>query len=172
MLFESPDGKFERVSNLHHPSIIIEIGAKDTSLHLNHLQEACRLASLQAEPRLEYALLLEAYSAKAVGDYRKAIIEAAAALEVALTNRIIQEFQTLNIFFGEALLNKYQTLGRRLELAQLLKILKPDQETRKLIVEPRNEVIHNGVAPDRKMINAAIEKARSLLHFLSPTIHQ
>ncbi len=172
MLFEFPNDKFEHVPNSQHDALAIEIGGKDTSIHLIHLQEACRLASLQAEPRLEYALLLEAYSAKAVGDYRKAIIETATALEVGLTNRIIQEFQTLNIFFGEALLNKYQTLGRRLELAQLLKILKPDQETRKLIVEPRNDVIHKGVAPDRKMINAAIEKASSLLHFLSPTVYQ
>jgi hypothetical protein len=171
-LFKSQNDKFEVISNLQYDSLTIEIGGKDTSVHLEHLQEACRLASLLAEPRLEYALLLDAYSAHAVGDYRKAIIESAASLEIGLTSRIIQEFKPRNIDFGEHLLNKYKTLGGRLELAQILKIIQPDPDYRMLIVGKRNSVIHDGVAPDRKTAKAALEKVSTLLNLLSPIIHQ
>ena len=171
-LFESQNGKFKRIPNLQHDSLTIEIGGKDTSVHLEHFQEACRLASLLAEPRLEYALLLDAYSAQAVGDYRKAIIESATSLEVGLTSRIVQEFQPRNIDFGEHLLNKYKTLGGRLELAQILKIIQPDPDYRSLIVENRNSVIHKGVVPERKTVKAALEKVSALLNDLSPTIYQ
>jgi len=53
-------------------------------------------------------MLLEAYAARKNEDYRKAIIEAATALEICLTARISEEFDTLRISFGEQLLQKFR----------------------------------------------------------------
>jgi len=171
-LYQSSDTKFKRISNQQPLEITINLTEKDTSLHLNHLQEASHYASLKLEPRLEYALLLEAYSAKALGDHRNAAVEAASALEVCLTSRIRTEFNSLNIGFGDQLLNKYRALGGRLELAKILNILSPDEMQKPKIVTLRNDVVHKGHTPQEVMTEKAIEEVASLLRQLSPTVYE
>jgi hypothetical protein len=64
------------------PTVVeIQMSETDESLHLETIKQACQLSSLGLSPRLEYQLMLEAYSARRNGDYRKALIEAATALE-------------------------------------------------------------------------------------------
>ena len=107
------------IGNASPQTIFLEMGGADESLHLEQFREASRIASLGMGPRLEYRLMLEAYSARRNADYRKAIIEAATGLEICLTNRISEEFKKQSIHFGDGLLDKFRTLGGRFDLIRL-----------------------------------------------------
>ena len=98
------------------PIILITRVGSNESIHLEEFREACRVASMRFFPRLEYGMLLEAYHARQNADYRKTIIEAGSALEVCLTSRIVEEFKSQRISFGEKLLKKFRMLSGRFEL--------------------------------------------------------
>ena len=150
----------------------IYMSETDESLHLENLKEACRLSSVGVSPRLEYQLMLEAYSARRNADYRKAIIEAATALEVSLTNRALEEFRTLKISFGTGLLKKFRTLNGRLELVRLLSIPFPEKDYKSLIVDPRNYVVHKADFPGERLTDQVIAEVEQLLRLFSPQLHQ
>ena len=171
-LIESNDETFRHIENNNPIPITIFCNRVDTSLHLNHLKEACRLASLKRVPRLEYSMLLEAYQARRNSDYRKAIIEAAAALEICLTERILQEFANQDILFGDKLIKRFRMLGGRFELIKILGIELPDKDYTKLILNPRNEVMHKASFPDAKTANQLISEVEKLLTLLSSEISQ
>ena len=155
-------------------SQIIEVllsGQKET-LETSQYREAARLSSQLLPPRFEYMLLLEAYRARKNNDYRKAIIEAANALEICLTARIMDEFDTQNISFGENLLQKFRMLGGRFELIKLLGVPLPDKDYDKLVNKPRNDVVHRGAFPDRTLANQVVTEVESLLHLFSPQLNQ
>jgi hypothetical protein len=88
----------------HHMTVYM--GGGDESLHFEQLEKAASFSSKNLSPRLEYKMLLQAYIARHEEDYRKAIIEAASALEISLTKRLEEEFQNQNISFGQKLLKK------------------------------------------------------------------
>lgn len=144
----------------------------DESLHLEQFKQAAQLSSNFFKPRLHYRMLLESYAARRNEDYRKAIIEAAAALEICLTMRIIEEFNTQNISFGEKLLQKFRMLGGRFELARLLGINLPDKDYVSLVMTPRNEVIHRASFPDKQLANQVITEVEELLHLFSPQLYE
>lgn len=166
------DARLRRVSMTNPTTIVIESTERDEALHLEQFKEASRLASQGLPPRLEYRLLLEAYGARKNGDYRKSIIEAATALEVCLTNRIMNEFDTQGVSFGEPLLQKFRMLGGRFELARILGISFPPKDYVSLVINPRNEVIHRAGFPDKTLANRVIEEVEELLQLFSPRIHQ
>jgi hypothetical protein len=171
-LLDVSKGRPTHISRKRSESITINLSGLDESLHLEQLSEACRLASLQLAPRLEYAMLLESYYARRSADYRKAIIEAATALEICLTGRILEEFETQGISFGEKLLKKFRMLSGRFELIRLLDISLPDKNYDDLILNPRNDVIHRAIFPDKRIANQVISEVEELLRAFSPTLNQ
>lgn len=167
------DGHELRLIQSDEPRVFtIYMSETDDSLHLENLKEACRLSSLGVSPRLEYQLMLEAYSARRNADYRKAIIEAATALEVSLTKRALEEFRTLKISFGTKLLKKFRTLNGRLELVRLLSIPFPDKNYKRLIVDPRNDVAHEADFPGETLAVQVIAEVEQLLRVFSPQLNQ
>lgn len=169
---------FEEDSGLKHISpstptlITIEMGGVDESLHIEQLREAAQLASSGLHPRLQYRMLLEAYSARRNEDYRKAIIEGATALEVCLTARILEEFDTQGISFGEKLLQKFRMLGGRFELIRLIGVSLPEKDYATLVINPRNDVVHRAAFPDKALANQVITEVEELLQLFSPQLHE
>jgi hypothetical protein len=154
------------------PNATIYFSTEDYSLHLEQLMEAARLSSLGLPPKFEYVLFLEAYNARRNADYRKAIIEAANALEICLTERIMVEFNHQRITFGEKLLQKFRMLGGRFELIKLLGVPLPNKDYEALINKPRNDVVHRGAFPDQALSNRVISEVEELLRLFSPQIYQ
>jgi hypothetical protein len=152
LLFEEDSG-LKHIPRSTPTSIIVKIGGADESLHLDQLREAAQLASSGLHPRLQYRMLLEAYGARRNEDYRKAIIEGATALEVCLTARILEEFDTQGISFGEKLLQKFRMLGGRFELIRLIGINLPEKDYATLVINPRNDVVHRATFPDQALAN-------------------
>ncbi|MBD3653362.1 hypothetical protein [Kangiella sp.] len=162
--------KFEPVSNNSSTYISVEMSSDDMSLHFDQYENAAKLASQFLQPGLQYRMLLESYGARKREDYRKAIIEAASALEVCLTMRIKEEFNAQGISFGEKLLQKFRMLGGRFELASLLGINLPDKDYKSLILNPRNNVIHRAEFPDKGLANQVINEVEELLYLLTPQL--
>ncbi|MCK5555434.1 MAG: hypothetical protein KAI76_04290 [Alphaproteobacteria bacterium] len=127
-LFDNRKDKLNYISRSSSVNMTYYIYGDDVSLHLDQLKEAASLSSKNLPLRLEYQMLLQAYRAIMGEDYRKAIIEAASALEISLTKRIKEEFQNQNISFGEKLLKKYRMLGGRFELVRVLGIPLPNKD--------------------------------------------
>jgi hypothetical protein len=168
---------FDEDSGLRHiprnisTSIIIIMGGSDESLHLEQIKEAAKLASKGFHPRLQYQMLLEAYSARRKKDYRKAIIEGATALEICLTMRIEDEFNMQGIAFGDKLLQKFRMLGGRFELIRLLGVNLPEKDYSTLVINPRNDVVHRAAFPDEALANQVIAEAEELLQLFSPQLY-
>jgi hypothetical protein len=165
---ESKPG-FKRIT--YPQSIAVHI-ATGGDLHREQFEEISRMSSELLPPRLEYLLLLEAYTARKNEDYRKAIIEAANALEVSLTNRIAEEFRIQGVSFGEKLLKKFRMLGGRFELARLLSIPLPPKDYEALVIGPRNDVVHKAGFPDEKIVHQVITEVEEVLRLFSPIIHE
>jgi len=114
--------------------------------------------------------MLEAYRAYAREDYRKSILESATAVELCLTNRIKNEFEVIGLSFGEKLLKKFRMLGGRFELIRLLEIELPEIDYQKLLIDPRNEVVHKAHFPDGSIASKVIEVSEGLLALFSPEL--
>ncbi len=165
---ESKPG-FKHITFPQSVSVNIATGG---DLQREQFEEISRMSSELLPPRLEYLLLLEAYTARRNQDYRKAIIEASNALEVSLTNRISEEFKIQAVSFGEKPLKKFRMLGGRFELARLLSIPLPSKDYEKLIVEPRNDVVHKAGFPNEKLAHQVIAEVEEVLRLFSPIIHE
>lgn len=164
--------KLKHISRARPHITTVEMSERDETLKIEQYKEAARLSSLQLPPRFEYLLLLEAYNARKNSDYRKVIIEAANALEICLTARIIDEFDSQNITFGDKLLKKFRMLGGRFELIKLLGVTLPDKDYEILVNKPRNDVVHRGSFPDKAIANQVVNEVEELLQLFSPKINQ
>jgi len=172
-LYLKEEDKLKYISkNNIGPNATIYFSTEDYSLHFEQFKEAAQLSSLGFSPKFEYVLLLEAYSARRNADYRKSIIEAANALEICLTERIMVEFNRQGITFGEKLLQKFRMLGGRFELIKLLGVPLPNKDYDALINKPRNDVVHRGSFPDQVLSNQVISEVEELFRLFSPQIHQ
>jgi len=162
-LLLNEESKLRYISRINrNPIATICMTTEDESLHLEQFREAARLSSLGLTPKFEYVLLLESYSARRNEDYRKSIIEAANALEICLTERIMDEFNRQGISFGEKLLQKFRMLGGRFELIRLLGVPLPNKDYETLVNKPRNDVVHRGYFPDQALANQVIAEVEEL----------
>ncbi|MGJ8656794.1 MAG: hypothetical protein ACSHX6_10120 [Akkermansiaceae bacterium] len=171
-LFDTEGGQLKYITPKQCHSINVYMPHSSTALNVDQLRDSCRVASNGNQPQLCYRMLLEAYEAMRSEDYRKAIIEAATALEICFTIRIEEEFILQGISFGDKLLGKFRMLGGRLELIRLLDIDVPGKDYVSLILTPRNEVIHKAAFPDRSIANQVIGEVEALMKHLLPQIHE
>jgi len=171
LLINGEEG-LKSIHRTNKPVITVQISDVDHALHFEHFKKAADLSSKNYSPRLEYQMLLQAYLAQEDGDYRKAIIEASSALEISITSRIMEEFQSQRISFGLKLLEKYRMLGGRFELVRVLGIPLPVKDYKKLVIGPRNDVIHKAKFPEQKIANQVITEVEELLQLFSPKIYQ
>jgi hypothetical protein len=171
-IYSSTQDSFERIQDNSHPSFAISIGGNDELLQKTQFEFALNCASNRLPLKQEYNMLLDAYNANAKGDYRKALIDAASAVEIGLTSRIVSEFRNQGISFGTNLLKKFQMLSGRLELLKIVGVSIPDRNYQNNIIEPRNKAIHKGAFPTEEETRTALKEASQLLTFLSSEINE
>ncbi len=170
-LLIADDNGLKHVSDKRPHRMSVVMSDKDESLHHHQLNEIAHYSSRLIEPKFEYKILLEAYHAQSELDHRKAIIEAANALEICLTSAIMEELNKQNIKFGDKLLQKYRMLGGRFELIKLLEIDIPDKNYEELIIRPRNNVVHRGYYPSRQLSYKVVSEVEELLRIFSPSYY-
>jgi len=133
------------------------------------LKTLCTYCNSLKAPALEYRLQNEAYRALRMKDYRKAIIETAAAAELVLTNAV----KPFILSKGENVLNVLNAnkmLGKRYKLAQTLGVNLPPHDYQVLLIGPRNEVIHAADFADANIAQTAVNVVADLLALLVPDL--
>lgn len=99
------------------------------------------------EPPLESLLLRDANAAYARGFYRRAVIDAAAALELSLVRRLEERIDSLPERQRKRL--KGATLGKSIGIAELSRLeFDVTFEDLKRLNDARNDAIHRAQAPD------------------------
>lgn len=137
------------------------------ALTLVQLKKACALASTEVPLKLCRSLQLDAYRALCAADYRKAIIEAGVAAETALTDAIVNVFDSTNFPHTKAVLARITMFRNRAQLGDDLGIAVP-KEVEKVIVEQRNRLMHRGTSATEKEAREAIVVLDKFLEQLDP----
>lgn len=114
--------------------------SKDQMLTSSQIEGAIAFASSKKELKIEYQLLLSAYSSRRNCHNKHAIMDACAAVEICL-NKVIQAFATTKDFDPNVLTQKYRTLGDKFKLIKTIDNHFPDVNE-KQIVDLRNDVAH------------------------------
>lgn len=137
------------------------------------LQRILTDTSENKKPLLPFYFFLDAQSAKCQGNYRKSILDAATALELAFTIMIDKLFEGQEKF-RKHLTSKHNSLRLKRELLKALQI--ELQFPEKMYVEnldnTRNRVIHAGYNPNKLEAENALRISRDTLYNLFPSKYQ
>lgn len=108
----------------------------------NDISNAISFANSGAELFLEYQMLLSAYEARQQGQNRRSVLDACAAIEIALVKQIEGYCRSIGLS-PSIILKKYRYLGERIELLKEIDKSVPNKDYQSLVVKPRNNVMHN-----------------------------
>lgn len=126
---------------------------------------AIRKASAGQAPPLAFVLMYRAIRAFHEADYRLAVVEAAAAVELAVSNllqKTIEERNRSRALLAGAILGQIRMLGPKLELVRKLKLTGSSVELT-AVSELRNSVLHRGQSPHRAEASKVIEAAAKFI---------
>ncbi len=107
------------------------------------IEEAIRYANSSKELFTEYKMLLNAYAARRINQNRLAIVNACSALEICLVRYLEDKCKELKLDKRLFLDIKFRSLGDRIRLAQTFDTGFPKNDYDKLVVKPRNDLVHN-----------------------------
>ncbi|OBA64699.1 hypothetical protein A5647_24815 [Mycobacterium sp. 1100029.7] len=128
--------------------------------------EACAALS-EVEPPLAWTLLRDARALQGVGQYRRAVIDAATAAELAVGELLDDRLKNVEKVVREALLESKPMLGSRTALLEKLGQGLPKSFTDRL-VNKRNKAVHRGVDPTLDECESAIREAVNLVERVFP----
>ncbi|WP_139812787.1 hypothetical protein [Prescottella equi] len=132
---------------------------------------ACmKLAARGDEPPAEWTFIRDARSAVIAGDYRRAVIDAGTAAELAITELLDQHLSVVEPTVAEALLARARALEQR---SSLMKDLGAGTEPKGFtndLKKPRNIAAHKGHAPSKDVAEKAIAVALDLVEQSTPRL--
>ena len=159
------DGTMRPLAMMFHATPFLQAPAL-TSHGLQGCLSAVARGQLPPPERLH---LTDARSLHNDGQWRRAVIDAATAAEVAITSWLDNRLSTAEPDVKAALLGTPLTLGRLHRLyTRLGGVLPGDFD--KLVVKPRNDAAHRGMSLTREESAAAIESTATLLDATSPLV--
>lgn len=126
-----------------------------TLLEPDTIQRSFDRASKGIDCPLEWLLVRDARSLLNAGEYRRAVIDAGTAAELAITRLLDDKLAGTPTEIREALLAKYRMLGQSSQLLRKLGHELP-QGFQQQLIEPRNAAAHSGLAPKRTEAKAAV----------------
>lgn len=132
------------------------------------LSRCMELCASQTSPPEAWLLIRDAKSLCNAGQYRRAVIDAGTAAEVAMNELLDRYFAGTDEKVRDLLYSKYQTLGGRAQLLGKLDAGTVPDRMQQLLSEPRNMAAHNGWLADRQTASNAIETAVILVEQAFP----
>jgi hypothetical protein len=166
--FHAWSGDAEGIRRASTGSAMTVVPGRVEPLDRDQLQRAMDLGASGGRPPAEWLLIRDARSLLRAGDYRRAVIDAGSAAELAMTALVDRRLTNLNFLQKEKLFEKNRGLW---ELSNLM--LKRTAGTRpdrfqKDLAEPRNEASHDGAGLSNTKANAAIAVAADLVEQAYP----
>lgn len=132
----------ECVPGLVADTIFVTVPNTDSFVSEAQVDEALQFAASGKELHLEYQMLLSSYRARKECQNRQAIIDACSAVELCLEDYISRRVKELG-FSPSCFLDKFKSLGDRIDLAKQLDNSFPKEDHQAIIVKPRNDIAHN-----------------------------
>lgn len=131
------------------------------------LLTGCSSLALGRPPELAWLLLRDARALSAVGQHRRAVIDAATAAELAITQMMDTLLESLGAEECEALRKKHQTLGGKIKLVER-RIRPLPADLYENLVARRNDAVHEGRAIGAGHGDLAIEAAATVVELAYP----
>ncbi len=100
-------------------------------------------------------------------NYRKSVLDAATAVELAL-NKVLRDKSPVDGNYTNEFLKDYNSLSKKRKLCEFLKIDLPDYKYDKEFEGLRNRAIHAGTVPTEKESKKALEIANEVLNKIIP----
>jgi hypothetical protein len=162
------------------PLAFVEFDPDVTPLHMSDpssfvsvetWRAAIRKASAGESPPLAVVLIYRAIRAFHEADYRLAVVEAAASVELAVSNllqKTIVDRDRDRAPLADAILGQIRMLGPKLDLVRKLKLAGSSVELTALS-ELRNAVLHRGQSPNRAETSKAIQAATKFVSLVDVT---
>ena len=131
-----------------------------------------KAASSGTNPPEAHLFLRDARRDLGAKRYRRSVLDAATAAEIALTTLRDDVLTDSDPKVGEYVQEKAQQIGRLVEFLSKQGRKLPDRIHQE-IAQPRNKVIHEGREPDEETATKALEKAEEVLDlaFLWEKLH-
>lgn len=130
------------------------MGGTRRGLTPDEWQLVVKQASAGEAPPEEYALLADARAAVRRHQYRRAVIDAGTAVELALMRQLEASLGSLDNVTRRALMAEHRTLGRLVDVIKRIAALPPD--IRPNLVTLRNKAAHNNMDPGREGAKRAV----------------
>ncbi|UGQ39899.1 hypothetical protein [Rhodococcus aetherivorans] len=132
---------------------------------------ACmKLTAEGDEPPAEWTFIRDARSAVIAGDYRRAVIDAGTAAELAITELLDQHLSVVDPTVADALLARARALEGRSNLMKALGAGTEPKGFTKDLKNPRNTAAHKGHAPSKDLAERAIAVAVDLVEQSTPLL--
>jgi hypothetical protein len=148
------------VSSPRRANQITILGREEEPVNLPTLRRAATLASAGLDPGTAHLLLRDGRAALRRENRRRAIIEVGTALEIALAD--LNRTQVKTAFKGKP------TLGTYVRDPGIVKAAKLPSATQKMVVDPRNDAIHNNIVPTSNAVAAAAQIVVEVVRRIDP----
>ncbi len=132
--------------------------------------EACASAAGNGPPPLEWRLIRDARSLFNAGDYRRAVIDAATAAELAMTLLIENYLEEADALIGvrQAIGRSASTLGGKRIVLELLRPGLVSKSAQRDLIDKRNGASHSGEVFTPKESQAALDIATAIVDAAYP----
>ncbi|AYM41164.1 hypothetical protein [Mycobacteroides chelonae] len=133
--------------------------------------EACmRLAADGQPPPDMWMFIRDARALIARGDFRRAVIDAGTAAELAMTEILDQDLAAADTVLHDALIGRSRTLEGRSKLMRELGAGLVPTNFKNDLQEPRNKAAHSGVPQTLASATKALEVATNLVEQAEPSL--
>lgn len=133
--------------------------------------EACMALTVTGrKPPAEWLFIGDARSLMKTGDYRRAVIDAGTAAELAMTEILDQYLATTESDTRNALLSRSRTLEGRATLIKELNAGEIPTDFTPGLKNPRNRAAHGGEQPTRSVAQKAVEIAEEIVEQAHPIL--
>jgi HEPN domain-containing protein len=122
------------------------------------------------KPPAEWLFIGDARSLMKTGDYRRAVIDAGTAAELAMTEILDQYLATTESDTRNALLSRSRTLEGRATLIKELNAGEIPTDFTPGLKNPRNRAAHGGEQPTRSVAQKAVEIAEEIVEQAHPIL--
>ncbi len=163
---EPQDGREPGGSWLRMPQLRPYTGEPLTRAQLERCMSLTGEATRPPDPWL---MLRDARSLFNTEEYRRAVLDAGTAAEIALTARL-DAYLAANVDpdMAEALMDKYKMLRPLTELAKKLKVAALPDRFQQRLIEPRNAAVHGGKEMPKDVAEKAVATTSELLQATHP----
>lgn len=129
---------------------------------------ALRLAGEGRPIPTEYTLLRDARAHVGLAEFRRAVLDAATAAEIALSAVLDRSTASAGSAISRAIRDANKDLGRLSRTLRNVFQVPIPETTQSRLADPRNKAIHAGVAPSRADAKAAVEVAAQIVELSNP----